>query len=554
MPIDPERPLEGQAVLVTGGTRGIGGATALVLAGEGAMVIATYRDPKKEGRVQELVNQAAGLPGNIVPFLADITKPSQRERLRRWIYGGGYHLAVLVSNAAGGIDKQNPRVVNSDGKIALVRELAPLFSDRALVLEVESSWSRFYPYVEQLPMYDPVASSKKRGRDRLIHEVPLVAKANYKEIGLGFIIGHAVDGTITYKLLKKEMLRKAGGKEKWDQLVATAEGGKLPIIDDMAKAVLETIYKFQAGQLEFGGEKYVGVPNWDQEEVKRRFYMYGPASLYVDQTVFHTPKQSFTLAHVGKRHMEPLYTAETGPIIQAEQGVSSIHLARFTSTKAHAYEHFTPETGLQIVPGFKLVAAAQIGYAGYLQNLFSVFGQEHFRWDGVMGETKFEKPVPPRAIVDILLGDEFPLNGGGWSGNIELMMGGATAVTVNGVLMRPGIDRNRHLKPRLIEVAAQAAGAQFMHLKELEGVNSGDLVPLFRGIGLIEFLGVVREGDAIQTEVKSREVRRNGFVSDAVLRVGDRVIARIDGINCGVLTGGPKAIERIKRSIQGGVN
>lgn len=550
----PEKyPLSGLTVLVTGGTRGIGGATSLLLAQEGASVIATYRDPGKEGRVQELVNQAAGLSGKIVPVLADITKPSQREGLRRMIYEGDYHIDVLVSNAAGGIDNQNPLAVNSSSKIALIRDLAPLFSDpAALVVEIESSWSRFYPYVEQLPMYDPVASSKKRGRERLLGELPVLGRDNKIELGLGFICGHAVDGTATVKLLKRAMSKQDDGKEKWEQLVATAEGGKLPTTEDMAQAVLETINKFRAGELKFGEERYVGVPNWDQEETKRRFYMYGPTSLYIGSTVFHTPDQNFSSTEVKQRHLEPLY--KNGLDTDVIRCVPNrVPLATFVVDEESIRDHFTEKTGLQITPGYKLVAAAQLSYARYLHEIFSVFGEEHFRWDGIIGETKFERPVPPRARVDILLGEEFPVNGGRWSGNIELKVGEVTVATVNGVLMRPGVDRNRHLKPRLIEIAAQAAGAQFMHRREFEDADPKDLVPLFRGIGSIEFSGVAKEGDVIETEVKPREIRRNGFVSDAILRVDNRVIARINEINCGVLTGGAKAIERIKRSIQQGV-
>lgn len=552
-----ERPLEGKLVLVTGGTRGIGAATSLALAGEGAWVVATYRDVGKENRVNEFTKKAEGLPGIVTARLADITRPTHRRDLLKIIElaGGGQRdiLDIIISNAAGGMDKQNPLSINSTAKIALIRELAPLLSPRALVVEMESPWSRFYPYVEQLEDYEPVAISKKRGRVRLLREIPQIGEAVGKEIGLAFVCGHAVADTVNTRLLE----RKAD-KDKWEQLVASAAGGKLPTTEDMAQAVLRLIGRFYRKDLEVGHTEYVGVPHWKEEEVKRRFYMYGPSSLYVDNTVFHSPTQSFTSTRARPEHFEPLFSPDVGPLVYSAPGqiwrpsnqgesVSGIEdlLASFTATRKHAKDHFTEQVGLQIVPGYKLLAAAALGYGRKLQDYFG----ESYRWVGTVGETRFIKPVLPGAEVEVYSRGESVTEGGGWASNIELRAAGISVATISGLLMKPGVDSNRHLKGRFIEMAAQAAGAQFLHLRELAGDNPVDLVPLFRSIGPIQFMGVVQPGETIETESRLTEVRKNGFTADTVLRVGDRTIATILGINCGVLRGGMRAIERIKRSI-----
>lgn len=60
----------GVNVLLTGAASGIGRATALRLAGEGAAVFGVDRDPTG---LDEVVRSAAGMPGRIVTGLADIT-------------------------------------------------------------------------------------------------------------------------------------------------------------------------------------------------------------------------------------------------------------------------------------------------------------------------------------------------------------------------------------------------------------------------------------------------------------------------------------------------
>ncbi|WP_141014785.1 SDR family NAD(P)-dependent oxidoreductase [Nocardioides sambongensis] len=60
----------GTNVLLTGAASGIGRATALRLAGEGAAVVGVDRDA--DG-LDEVVRSAAGMPGRIVTGLADIT-------------------------------------------------------------------------------------------------------------------------------------------------------------------------------------------------------------------------------------------------------------------------------------------------------------------------------------------------------------------------------------------------------------------------------------------------------------------------------------------------
>ena len=65
----------GTVAVVTGASRGIGRATAVALAAEGAMVVAAARDG---GRLEEL---AAGADGTVQPVACDVSSPIDVERV-----------------------------------------------------------------------------------------------------------------------------------------------------------------------------------------------------------------------------------------------------------------------------------------------------------------------------------------------------------------------------------------------------------------------------------------------------------------------------------------
>jgi 3-oxoacyl-[acyl-carrier protein] reductase len=91
---DPwERPLANKVALVTGAARGIGAATARVLAREGAHVLCLDR-PEEDEPLSIIAREIGG-----TPILADVTDPATASRIAnetKSLYGG---LHVLVHNA-----------------------------------------------------------------------------------------------------------------------------------------------------------------------------------------------------------------------------------------------------------------------------------------------------------------------------------------------------------------------------------------------------------------------------------------------------------------------
>jgi retinol dehydrogenase 14 len=104
------RPMAGRTVLVTGGSGGIGKATALGLATMGAHLAITGRDRgRAEGAARE-IRSAGG--GQVEVFVADLSSQSEVRRLADEILQSLPRIHVLVNNVGG---FWNTRHVTADG-------------------------------------------------------------------------------------------------------------------------------------------------------------------------------------------------------------------------------------------------------------------------------------------------------------------------------------------------------------------------------------------------------------------------------------------------------
>lgn len=91
------KPFAGQVALVTGSSRGIGAATAIALAAEGAHVVLTGRDTKALEAVEDEIFQAGG-SATIAPV--DLTESDGIARLASALAQRWDRLDILVINAA----------------------------------------------------------------------------------------------------------------------------------------------------------------------------------------------------------------------------------------------------------------------------------------------------------------------------------------------------------------------------------------------------------------------------------------------------------------------
>lgn len=223
--------MDGGAALVTGGSRGIGAATALALAARGLDVALTYRN--KAQRAGEVAREAERRGVRALALGGDLTRPADVARLFADLRAWCARLDVLVLNASGGLerdlvaaDRDYPLRINRDAQLAVLDGALSLLARGGAVVFVTSHWAHLHGRVAQLPAYEPVAASKQAG------EVALRARqADLAAGGVRLLVvtGDLVEGTITPKLLQRAARGIAAGP--------AAPPTRLPTAAEMGAAI-----------------------------------------------------------------------------------------------------------------------------------------------------------------------------------------------------------------------------------------------------------------------------------------------------------------------------
>ena len=118
--------LDGKIALVTGGSRGIGKAIAMRLAGAGARVMITYRKAADEaGRVVDAVRQGGGL---CIAFQSDSAAFDRSKEIVEEITGQFQRLDILVNNAGITKDALLVRMTEQDWDSVIATNLKGVFN------------------------------------------------------------------------------------------------------------------------------------------------------------------------------------------------------------------------------------------------------------------------------------------------------------------------------------------------------------------------------------------------------------------------------------------
>jgi len=191
--------------LITGGSRGIGAATALALAERGYDNIITYRN--KAARAEEVVAAIVAHGRRSLALAADMTKADDVAALFARAAAWADGLDLLILNASGGLerdllagDPDYPTRLNRDAQLATVDAASPLLRRGGTIVFITSHWAHLYGRVAQLPAYEGVAASKHAGEIALRARQEELAK---RDIRLLVVTGDLIEGTITPKLLAR---------------------------------------------------------------------------------------------------------------------------------------------------------------------------------------------------------------------------------------------------------------------------------------------------------------------------------------------------------------
>lgn len=216
---------------MTGGSRGIGAATARALAARGYDVAITYRN--KGARAEAVATELQGQGGRARAMSCDMTRPDDVERLVAEMREWSGRLDALVLNASGGLERDlvaadptYPMRLNRDAQVALVEALLPLMGDGSSVVFVTSHWAHWHGRVLVPAIYEPVAATKHAGEEALRARQDALAAQGAR---LLVVTGDLIEGTITPKLLERV---QPGIFEQRREAV-----GHLPTVDQMGDAI-----------------------------------------------------------------------------------------------------------------------------------------------------------------------------------------------------------------------------------------------------------------------------------------------------------------------------
>jgi len=198
---DSRRP----AALITGGSRGIGAATARALAHHGYDVALTYNN--KRARAEGVAVEVRNAGGRALVLSCDITNPVDILRLYSELGPWTTHLDLLVLNASGGLEKDRlaadrdfPIRINRDAQLWVLDGALPLMPSGGTVIFVTSHWAHLYGRVSQIPAYEPIAVSKHAGEVALRARMEDLSQSGHR---LLIVTGDLVEGTITPRLLER---------------------------------------------------------------------------------------------------------------------------------------------------------------------------------------------------------------------------------------------------------------------------------------------------------------------------------------------------------------
>lgn len=222
---------EGQVVLVTGGSRGIGRGCALRFASLGASVIINYSRNAEQAEATAREVEAQGVKALCVQ--ADIGDREAIHSLFERVAAEFGRLDVLVNSAARGLERprgaldslpkhlEHTLEVNVLGPWFCSQQAAKLMTDGGAIVNLLSPGAQRY-----LPRYAPVGVSKGALASLTTY---LAVELGPRGIRVNGVAAGLVEGSDGLRMLPQEMI---------DRYVSMAPAGRLVRVEDIADAVV----------------------------------------------------------------------------------------------------------------------------------------------------------------------------------------------------------------------------------------------------------------------------------------------------------------------------
>lgn len=221
---------EGKIALVTGASRGIGAAVALLMAEQGADLVVNFRS--KGPRAGEVADRVQALGQRALLAQADLTEPDEVRAMAQAVQRDFGRLDILILNASGGLEKDKPASyateLNLTAQVRMLDAVMPLMPSGGCIVFVTSHLAHFYGRKPVYAAYEAIAASKRAGEDALRARLPAFGTRGLR---LAVVSGDMIEGTITPKLLERTQRG----------LIETRRGqaGALPTVAEFAAAIVE---------------------------------------------------------------------------------------------------------------------------------------------------------------------------------------------------------------------------------------------------------------------------------------------------------------------------
>ncbi|MBU4099647.1 SDR family NAD(P)-dependent oxidoreductase [Patescibacteria group bacterium] len=506
------KPLSQSNVVVTGGSRDIGGGIVLELSKAGAKVSAVFRS--HADRAQKIIEEAkkSGAPEPL-PIQADLTTNDGRKAVfNSWKKNFADNIDALVLCASGATIE-----INVDANMALVDKFLAIRKERigkgeklplGTIIFLQSEPGHYQRVIDGvfnfLDYYrDKVGPAKRAGEDALRKRLQLMAGVGVRGI---VVCPPEVEDTFNMKLFELQNKEARSKSRELSSKLGTKPFVTISQVAQKVRSLLENA-NIPNGHIQLFGNVSDGLTALSA--------IYGDEAIYV-----HTFEKIGEGRGIGRLIVNPkLWKRDEEP---------PFNTTPLDITKEHMRGHFRPDIA-SLFPGHKSIRTAAIA-------LSQLFKQDepvdpHKIYLEAYKSVKFRSPVLPGQTLTT----KITLSGktkDTVTGDAIQSVNGKESMDIRGMQVKKiknAGEENALLLDQLIEASAQTVG-----MYVLASLENNDLLPLFHSTGEAKLLKTIQSGDNLLIKANNVKIIKtasmNIFSSDIEIYRAFTQITTQDGV------------------------